>query len=139
MKLILEFGAADAQEAIKTGALDALVSHFAGKEDTDMTKAGNDLCKKAEAAKQQVQALPQEVPQQIAVHEVQKVQAAVPTTAPSYTHDDLAKAAITLMDAGKQPQLLSLLGEFGVQAVPQLPADKLGDFAFRLREMGAEI
>lgn len=63
----------------------------------------------------------------------------VPTSAPTYSHDDLAKAAITLMDIGKQPELLGLLKEFGVQAVPYLPKEKLGAFALRLREMGAKI
>lgn len=63
----------------------------------------------------------------------------VPTTAPSYTHDGIANAAIALMDNGKQPELLALLDEFGVKAVPQLPEDKLGAFALRLRGMGAEI
>lgn len=63
----------------------------------------------------------------------------VPTIAQSYTHDDLAKAAITLMDKGMQPELLELLSEFGVQAIPMLPQDSLGQFAVRLREMGANI
>lgn len=63
----------------------------------------------------------------------------VPTTTISYTHDDLAKAAITLMDAGKQPELLGLLQEFNVQAVPMLKEDQIGAFALKLRELGAKI
>ena len=39
---------------------------------------------------------------------------AVPTSTASYTMDDLARAAMTLMDAGKQMDLQGLLARFGV-------------------------
>ncbi|MEI3338881.1 MAG: hypothetical protein V8R80_02115 [Eubacterium sp.] len=42
---------------------------------------------------------------------------AVPTSAVSYTMDDLAKAAITLMDSGRQTELQQLLGAFGVNSL----------------------
>ncbi len=65
--------------------------------------------------------------------------AQVPTTAASYTLDDLARAGMTLMDAGRQADLLGLLQEFGVEALPALPPTQFGAFATRLREMGAQI
>jgi hypothetical protein len=60
-------------------------------------------------------------------------------SAPTYNTDDLARAASQLMDAGKQKQLIDLLGTFGVQALTQLPKDKYGEFATALRQLGAKI
>ena len=65
--------------------------------------------------------------------------AAVPTSTASYTQDDLAKAAITLMDSGRQAELQQLLQGFGVAYLPELPAARYGEFATALRTMGAPI
>lgn len=80
--------------------------------------------------------VPAQAPVQPAVPVTQPV---VPTTATSYSIDDLSRAAVALMDAGKQPELLSLLQEFGVEAIPQLPKERYGAFATALREKGAQI
>lgn len=64
---------------------------------------------------------------------------AVPTTQASYTLDDLARAGMTLMDSGRQGDLLQLLARFGVDALPALPQAQYGAFATALREMGAQI
>ncbi|MCB7067977.1 hypothetical protein [Enterocloster citroniae] len=63
----------------------------------------------------------------------------MPTTAPSYTLDDLTRAAIPLMDSGKQPALLQLLKDFGVEALPTLQPEQYGAFATALRGLGAQI
>lgn len=63
----------------------------------------------------------------------------VPTTTTTYTLDDLARAAMTLMDSGKQVDLQQLLARFGVEALPLLPQQHYGAFATALREMGAQI
>lgn len=65
--------------------------------------------------------------------------AGVPTTAASYTQEDLAKAAITLMDSGRQAELQQLLTGFGVASLPELPTARYGEFATALRTMGAPI
>lgn len=65
--------------------------------------------------------------------------AAVPTAARTYTADELAKAAMTLMDAGKQMELIQLLASFGVNSIPALPPEQMGAFATALRGMGAQI
>lgn len=65
--------------------------------------------------------------------------APVPTTTTTYTLDDLARAAMTLMDSGKQVDLQQLLARFGVEALPLLPQQHYGAFATALREMGAQI
>lgn len=63
----------------------------------------------------------------------------VPTQEKTYTPDELAKAGVSLLDKGKQADLLALLGEFNVAAIPALKPEQYGAFALRLREMGAEI
>lgn len=69
----------------------------------------------------------------------QQAQPAVPTAAQTYTLDELARAAMTLMDAGRQMDLQGLLRNFGVEALPALPKDQYGAFATALRGMGAQI
>ena len=65
---------------------------------------------------------------------------AAPTSAaPSFAYDDLARAASSLMDAGKQQQLLALLGQFNIPRLDALPKERYGEFATALRQMGARI
>lgn len=64
----------------------------------------------------------------------------VPTTAPTYTLDQLAAAGAQLMDAGKQNDLINLLNnQFGVQALTMLKPEQFGAFATALRQLGAQI
>ena len=63
----------------------------------------------------------------------------VPTTAQTYTQDQLALAASGLMDAGKLAELQQLLASFNVASLVQLPKEQYGAFATKLREMGAKI
>ena len=67
------------------------------------------------------------------------IQSTVPTSAVSYTLDDLARAGMTLMDSGRQADLQGLLKNFGVEALPALPKEQYGAFATALRGMGAQI
>lgn len=67
------------------------------------------------------------------------IPAPVPTTEPAYTLDDLARAGMTLMDTGRQGEVIRLLARFGVDALPALPKSQYGAFATALREMGAQI
>ncbi len=64
---------------------------------------------------------------------------AVPTAAPTYTREDLSKAAMSLMDKGMQAQLQQLIQNFGVSSLVELPAEQYGSFATAIREMGAQI
>lgn len=66
-------------------------------------------------------------------------QAPVQTATPSYTADDLARAAMTLMDSGRQGDLINLLAQFGTEALTQLPQEQYGAFATALRGLGAPI
>lgn len=69
----------------------------------------------------------------------QQSPAQVQTTTSSYTMDDLTKAAVMLMDSGRQADLLNLLSQFGVEALPALPQEMYGAFATALRGLGAQI
>ena len=63
----------------------------------------------------------------------------VPTSSPSYQADDLARAAMPLINMGKMNELQQLLQTFGVKALPELRPDQYGAFATALRGMGAQI
>ena len=63
----------------------------------------------------------------------------VPTAAPTYTLDMLAKAGTALVDAGKMPELMALLNRFGVEALTSLKPEMYGAMAFELRNLGAQI
>ena len=65
--------------------------------------------------------------------------AAVPTSTHTYTPDELAKAAMPLMDAGKQQELIGLVHQFGASSIPELRPEQYGAFATALRGMGAQI
>ena len=62
-----------------------------------------------------------------------------PSEAKPVTLDDLGRAGATLIDAGKMPQLIALLGKYGVQAVTQLQPAQFGAFADELRALGAKF
>lgn len=64
---------------------------------------------------------------------------AVPTAAHAYTQDDLARAAMPLMDKGGMQQLQQLLAGYGCETLQQLPKEQYGNFATALRGMGAQI
>lgn len=51
-----------------------------------------------------------------------------PAPAPQVTMAQVTEKAISLMDAGKQTQLQTLLAKYGVMGLPQLPEEKLADF-----------
>ena len=65
--------------------------------------------------------------------------AAVPTSEPTYTRDDLSKAVMQLMDKGMQAQLMQLIQSFGVASLMELSPEHYGNFATGLRGMGAQI
>ncbi|NLY20702.1 MAG: hypothetical protein GXZ08_05425 [Tissierellia bacterium] len=74
------------------------------------------------------------------VNEPTSVPTTVPTTEKSYTLDELSKASVSLMDQGKQSELINLLqNDFKVTALPQLDKALYGQFAIKLRELGADI
>lgn len=67
------------------------------------------------------------------------MQTAVPTSQHEYTMDELARAAMTLMDKGGMAELQQLLAGYGCESLQQLPKEQYGNFATALRGMGAQI
>lgn len=65
--------------------------------------------------------------------------ATAPSEAKNVTMDDLGRAGAALIDAGKMPQLIALLGKFGVQAVTQLKPEQFNAFADEMRALGAKF
>ena len=65
---------------------------------------------------------------------------AAPVAAPaSYTSDDLCRAAATLVEQGKQPEVLAIVQKYGVQSMPELPIEQYAAFAADLRAIGGAI
>ena len=63
----------------------------------------------------------------------------VPTAAPQYTLEMIAKAGTALIDAGKMNELSALLARYHVEALTALDPSQYGSFATELRAMGANI
>ena len=63
----------------------------------------------------------------------------VSTTTIGYSIDELAAAAMGLMDKGMHAELKNLLSNFGVQSLPEMPKERYVEFATKLRELGAQI
>jgi hypothetical protein len=83
--------------------------------------------------------VPQEQYQQPVQQQVQQAPTGVPTTATSYTMEQLAVAAQALMDAGRVVELRNLLANFNVPSLTALPKEQYGAFATQLREWGGKI
>ena len=82
----------------------------------------------------------QNVQTSVPVQNAQTAQSAsVPTSQHTYSMDELARAAMTLMDKGGMAELQQLLAGYGCETLQQLPPDQYGSFATALRGMGAQI
>ena len=95
------------------------------------------------SVRQPVQEIQNVVPitpaQNTAPVQTQPVQTAVPTTAKTYTLEDLQRASGALVQAGKIQQLQGLLQQFNAVSLAHLPQEQFGAFALKLRELGADI
>ena len=69
----------------------------------------------------------------------QQAQAAVPTTAPAYTLEDLGRAGVAAQEMGKDAEVRALVASFGVASLHELPEAQYGAFATALRSLGAPI
>ena len=79
-------------------------------------------------------------PAQTVAHVVNApVASAVPTGAPTYTLDMIARAGAALVDAGKMDALCGLLAKYGVEALTALDPVQYGNFANDWRALGAQI
>ncbi len=66
--------------------------------------------------------------------------AAVPTAAPKqYTLAEIQAACGPLMDAGKMNELAAVMQGLGVNSLMELPPEKYGELAVKLRALGARL
>lgn len=63
----------------------------------------------------------------------------VPPPSHSFSFDDIARAAWSLVEGGKQIHFIELLRKFGIQALTQLPKEQFVAFALALRQLGVGI
>ena len=70
----------------------------------------------------------------------QPAPAAVPTAAPKqYTVAEIQAACGPLMDAGKMNELAAVMQGMGVNSLMELPPEKYGELAVKLRALGARL
>jgi hypothetical protein len=77
-----------------------------------------------------------------AVQTVAPQQPSLPTVSKTYTFDDLAAAATKLMRNKGEParaSLKELNSALGIASLKELPVECFGEFAMKLRAMGADI
>lgn len=70
----------------------------------------------------------------------QPLPTAVPTAAPkSYTLAEIQAACGPLMDAGKMDELAAVMQGMGVNSLMELPSERYGELAVKLRALGARL
>lgn len=138
MELKINLNETEAKSAIESGALIDLIKKctFGGPADEVAEPAP---AAPVDPVTPPAVAAPEPAPLPVAKEEVAPV--TLPTAAPSYSADDLSSAAVKLVEAdgSKQEGLIATIQSFGVQSIPDIPAERRGEFALKLREMGAEI
>lgn len=139
MKMILEMSAAESEESIVNGTLLSLIRPF-----SETLREREE--KNTPATPKQEKPEPVEAPEPVQKEEpapetpTQGKKQAAPEPkkdAPRVSRDDVQKAAIALMDAGKQAALVEVLKKFSVKALPELPEDALPGFMEALKGLGA--
>ena len=68
-----------------------------------------------------------------------KSPAAPVALAKEYTQAEILAACGPLMDAGKVPELTQIIQEFGVASMMEIPQEKYGELAVKLRALGAKL
>ena len=145
MELILKMSAREALDSIEAGLVTPLLELCAGKADKPATPApviGPGSAPAAPVAPAPIAAVPIEaapVAAPSAWEDATPAPATVPTEAHVYTRDELAIAAGSLMEAGKQADLRAALQQFGIASLVMLPEEQFGAFATTLRGLGAQI
>lgn len=59
--------------------------------------------------------------------------------AKEYTQAEILAACGPLMDAGKVPELTQIIQKFGVASMMEIPQEKYGELAVKLRALGAKL
>lgn len=157
MELIIKMPAAEADEAMAQGLIQALVYPFSSHEEVRKAAEKPEEAKKEEPKEVQApvevelaekkpveteQKAPDAEPEEKKpVAEEQKASKTTETEKPNYTLDQLSKAAADLItsDASKQTALLELLHKFGIESMPELKSEDYQAFAEGLRALGGNL
>ena len=142
MELIIKMSAAEADEAMAKGLIQALVYPFSCRE--EVRKAAEKPAKKAEEVKKptETEQKPVETEQKAPETEQKAPETKLAEKeGPKYTLDQLSKAAADLItsDASKQTALLELLHKFSIESMPELKAEDYPAFAEGLRALGGNL
>lgn len=135
MKLIVEMQQEEIREKIEDGSLQTFLAGIKGIFSTEMRMTP----KEAEAVATMHAPTPQQAAPVTPSVPTTPAPTPVATTTIGYSIDELAAAAMGLMDKGMQAELQNLLATFGVQSLPEMPKERYGEFATKLRELGAQI
>lgn len=158
MELMIKMSAAEADEAMAKGLIQALVYPFSCREEVRKAAEKPEEVKKEELKEvpKAITSMPQrknktveteqkapdaEPEEKKPVAEEQKASKTTETEKPNYTLDQLSKAAADLItsDAGKQTALLELLHKFGIESMPELKSEDYQAFAEGLRTLGGNL
>lgn len=146
MKVIIELDAMELKKSIETGGLLRFMESVSGEDKVSKDENIDAVATEVTAKPIECQAVPvaeaqlAEQPVSVPVNEPPAcAPVKAPVSAKEYTRDELAVAAMGLMEKGMQMQLQQLLSMYNVASLPDLPKEKYGDFATKLREMGANI
>ena len=130
----------EGQISLLTPALEQLISHIAYPQSPAQPQAAPAATPAAVSSSPAAPVMPAPTaPATSPAMPAPTAPAAAPTAAPAYTTEQIAKAGADLVQAGKMPQLMALLQQYGVQAVTQLRPEQYGEFATALRGLGAQL
>lgn len=142
MKFIIEMTAGEMKDAIANGSLHEMLKNL---EPTIQCEDEGMCCEHTKSMEVNAPSTLTSVPVVNAatepLSEPQKGSNVTPvaTTTKIYTRDELAIAAMDLVQQGMRTQLQDLLKQFGVASLPDLSQDAYGAFATALRGLGAKI
>ena len=159
MELMIKMSAAEADEAMAKGLIQALVYPFSCRE--EVRKAAEKTAEKAAEKAEMAEEVKTEEPEAItsmpqrknvaakepeAEQKAPKAEQKAPEDVaekeePKYTLDQLSKAAADLItaDAGNQEKLLAILRKFSIEAMPELKAEDYSKFAEELKAIGGNL
>lgn len=131
MKFIIEMDVHETNKSIETGALLNLINSI---EDS----AAVEITQKPEATT--AQPVSTQKPEATTITQGYAPTAnSVPVVQSLWTHDRLAVAAMQLKDQGRIAELQTLLSQFGVASLVQIPKEQLSNFANALQNLGVKI
>lgn len=156
MELMIKMSAAEADEAMAKGLIQALVYPFSCREEVRKAAEKPEEVKKEEMKEvpKAITSMPQRKNKTVETEQKapdaepeaeQKASKAPENVAekeePKYTLDQLSKAAADLItaDAGNQEKLLAILRKFSIEAMPELKAEDYSKFAEELKAIGGNL